>query len=578
MRYLRLAVIGLLAVAAVLSAIVYDGKFPLPAQAAFPGANGKIAFTSEQDGNPEIYAMNADGTGPVRLTNNTAGDYAPAWSPDGAKIAFNSDRDGKHEVYVMNADGSGQTNLTNNAANDYYPDWSPDGMKIAFTSERDGNPEIYVMNADGSAQTRLTNNMALDEAPAWSPDGRKIAFDSDRDGDSEIYVMNANGSGQTRLTNNTPAFDHYPDWSPDGAKIAFGSNRVGPGSYGPDVYVMDAVDGDGDGNGDNLIRLTFDLIDDDTPAWSPDGTKIAFRSDRVGPLQVYVMNVDGSGQTNLTGDSSQNYGPHWQPCVDPDGDGVTSCVPDNCPDAANPGQENQVHPGTPAGDHCEDPELDGVMDVSDNCPDTSNSGQEDFDSDAILGWQPGMPGAPAGTAWGGDACDNDDDNDKVFDVDEPPCGGTNFDASRRPERLDPPFAATDDDGDTLIDEALPPGSAAYDCDGDGYAGSAEAHVFGASAGQDQDACGMDAWPADLTAAGGFSLNKVNISDIASYVGVPRYLNTNVGTNAGDVRWDVVPGSTFGNHINIVDLQSIAFGTAPMLGGVRMFNGPPCPWP
>ncbi len=220
---------------------------------------------------------------------------------------------------------------------------------------------------------------------------------------------------------------------------------------------------------------------------------------------------------------------------------------------------------------CRDGDNDGVS-CADNCPDVANPGQQNADGDA----------------WG-DVCDDDDDNDKVHDVDEPPCGGTNFDGAHRPERIDPPYLGTDDDGDTQIDEALPPGASAYDCDGDGYAGTAEDHVYGyvPQTTGDQKTCGeYDAsfpnaavkpslrWPADLI-GGTFSANRVNIQDIAAFVGVPRYLNTNVGTNAGDVRLDVVPGSTFGNHINIVDLQSVAFATAPMLGGVRMFNGPPC---
>ena len=82
----------------------------------------------------------------------------------------------------MNADGSGPTRLTNNAAADVEPAWSPDGSRIAFASTRDGNFEIYVMNADGSNQTRLTNNAAADDQPAWSPDGTRIAFKSNRDG------------------------------------------------------------------------------------------------------------------------------------------------------------------------------------------------------------------------------------------------------------------------------------------------------------------------------------------------------------------------------------------------------------
>ena len=84
---------------------------------------------------------------------------------NGRRIAYDSGI----EIYVMNADGSGQTNLTNNSALDGGPSWSPDGSRIAFVSARDGNPEIYVMNADGSGLTRLTDNPALDIGPVWSP-------------------------------------------------------------------------------------------------------------------------------------------------------------------------------------------------------------------------------------------------------------------------------------------------------------------------------------------------------------------------------------------------------------------------
>jgi YD repeat-containing protein len=125
------------------------------------------------------------------------------------KIAFSSNRDGNHEIYLMNADGSGVTRLTNNTASDTLPSFSPDGSKIAFVSDRDGNPEIYVMNADGTGQTRLTNHLADDSAPAFGPGGTKIVFSSNRDGNREIYTMNTDGSSVLRLTTN-PANETSP--------------------------------------------------------------------------------------------------------------------------------------------------------------------------------------------------------------------------------------------------------------------------------------------------------------------------------------------------------------------------------
>jgi TolB protein len=271
------------------------------AGAAFPGANGQVAFQSNRDGNLEIYAMNADGTGQTNLSNNRAVDVAPAWSPDGAKLAFRSGRDGNEEVYVMNADGTGQTNLTNNRAVDVNPAWSPDGARLAFRSNRDGNDEIYVMNADGTGQTRVTDNPASDDEPAWSPDGTKLAFTSDRDGNFEVYVMNADGTGQANLTNDA-GFDGEPAWSPDGTRLAFTSDRDG----NAEVYVMNA-----DGTGQT--RLLNNAAEDGAPAWSPDGSKLAFHSLRDGNFEIYAMNADGTRQTNLTESRAGEINPDWGP-------------------------------------------------------------------------------------------------------------------------------------------------------------------------------------------------------------------------------------------------------------------------
>ena len=277
---------------------------PQPAQAAFPGANGRIAFSSNRDGDHEVFIMNADGSGVINLTNNDVKDADPAWSADGTNIAFVRDTSGMEldEIYVMKGDGSGQTNITNHpAVSDIEPSWSPDGSKIAFRTFRDGSHEIFAMNADGSGQTNLTNNPAFDVAPAWSPDGTKIAFQSNRSMDNEIYVMDADGTDPLNLTQ-TPGVDDRPAWSPDGTKIAFQSERDGDG----EVFVMNA-----DGSGQ--LNLTNNAVQDGAPQWSPDGTKIIFTTDRTGDNEVFVMNADGSGQTNLTNNSTLDGGADWQP-------------------------------------------------------------------------------------------------------------------------------------------------------------------------------------------------------------------------------------------------------------------------
>jgi Tol biopolymer transport system component len=254
----------------------------------------KIAFNSYRDGQSEIYVMNADGSNQTRLTTSGIGSYQPAWSPDGTKIAFRGyDSQANSDIYVMNADGTGLANLSNDPTGcSYTPSWSPDGTQIMFMIEDNYTSRIYVMDADGTNQTQLTNS--IEYSAVWSPDGTKIAFVSERDGAAEIYVMDADGTNQTNLTNTHSIVSPYtpyndaPVWSPDGTRLAFSSDRDGQ----TEIYAMDD-------DGANLLRLT-NSTGSDEPRWSADGLKIVFTTYRDGNQEVYRMNPDGTNQVNLT--------------------------------------------------------------------------------------------------------------------------------------------------------------------------------------------------------------------------------------------------------------------------------------
>ncbi len=180
-----------------------------------------LAYTSERDGNPEIYVTDTvclhtlsrcKDSEAKRLTNNTFTDDQAAWSPDSNHIVFQTNRDGNFEIYSMNVDGGEQTRLTDNPSRDLQPNWSSDGHTLTFISERDINAELYIMNADGSDQRRLTTTTEFEFSPQWSPDGSQILFQRTVPGsDFETYVMNADGSHVQRLTT-VHMFLQNPAW------------------------------------------------------------------------------------------------------------------------------------------------------------------------------------------------------------------------------------------------------------------------------------------------------------------------------------------------------------------------------
>lgn len=265
--------------------------------------DNQIVFSSDRDGNLEIYSINLEDDNLQRLTFNEAQDIDPAWSPNKQQIAFVSNRDGNYNIYIMNADGSNQHRITPNDSNYYAaPAWSPDGQQLALVSDRTGNLEIHVMGVNGDNLHPLTDHPAEDNEPSWSPDGQYILFSSYRDDFSEIYIVNASGGSPRRLTTDAGVDNYAPAWSPDGQHIVF----VTAGNGYSEIYVMGA-----DGSNQRVL-LSVDEAFLGSPTWSPDGQFIAYDLTRNNEkAAIQIVDVNGQSVRQLTSPDSEAKWPSW---------------------------------------------------------------------------------------------------------------------------------------------------------------------------------------------------------------------------------------------------------------------------
>ncbi|MBT5536031.1 hypothetical protein HOK31_23370, partial [Candidatus Poribacteria bacterium] len=323
----------------------------------------RMLFSSDSaGGNPTVYVMNADGTNQTQISHTASGgseptwsadiaqqafarpvggrqqvagiiyEYrrsfvsavrarpgtqrSPAWSPNGRDIIWEEQApDGQYDLWVKPLGSTSLTQLTNGTEDDLDPSWAPDGQAIALRREGD----IWLMGLADSEGTRITASVAAtDRDPAWSPfidlppdplENTRIAYVSwTLGGHRGIHIVNYDGADDHWIVRDA----HNADWSPDGTQLVFATTYeppMGGQLLNSDIWVVDA-------DGSDFIRLTSDAAygpDDTHPSWSPDGSQIAFVSNRDGNQELYIVRTDGTDMRRLTFTTDHEQSPVWSP-------------------------------------------------------------------------------------------------------------------------------------------------------------------------------------------------------------------------------------------------------------------------
>jgi len=273
---------------------------------------GRIIFTCTRGDYNHLCMVNRDGSGMLRLTDEFANDYYPAFSPQGGAIAFASNRSlGSFDLYFMVLSTSSLIQLTDEIGNAFSPDFSPDGEQVVFANkDENGQTSLYIVDRTGKNLRQLFAgpNFAGPTSivgAAWSPDGKNIAFAmaTTQLFEYEIFFIKADGSEQPQqLTTGLLGITGSLDWSPDGRYLLV---SAGP-PEDKDIFNIDLQE-------NTIARLTYGG-NNNSPSFSPDGQYVAYNSLRNGgQADIYIIRADGTGERQLTSNPEPDWQPQWEP-------------------------------------------------------------------------------------------------------------------------------------------------------------------------------------------------------------------------------------------------------------------------